>query len=185
MTAIISGQKQVNKDIKAYLEDPVGTDFLELLDKRRLEIPDFYRLRKYLNTPELLTKTLFTPREIAYLGNNLRIFHKILRKRNACRVFLALRRSDNCYSLSRRLKITRTTVKHWLDQLMECLLIRVNDFGESNEVLFTRNYSDEHFRTIIDFIDVIAESQLKRMTVEKGKALIEGEMGFVDSMDRF
>ena len=175
----------LNKNIKDYLEDPVGMDFLGLLDKRRLEVPDFYRIKKYLTNPELITKTVFTPKELAYLGNNLRIFHKILRKRNACRIFLSLRRSDNCYSLSQRLKISRTTVKHWLDRLMECLLVRVSDFGDSNEILFSRNYSDEHFKIIIEFIDIIAENQLKRMFVEKGKALIEAEMSFVDSVDRF
>lgn len=175
--------KEVRKDIDSYLKDPVGQEFLGLLNKSRLEYPDFYRIKKYLDNPEHAGTTIFSRKELAYLINNLRFFHKLTRKRNACRVFLALRRSDNCHSLSQRLNINRATVRHWIDRMLESMLIIVTDFSEGVEILLSRNYSSEHCKTIIRFLDVIAESKLKQMFLEKSKKEIKEELSVVDTVD--
>jgi len=160
------------EEIEAYLQDPVMQEFLELMQQRRIDYSDIYRIRKYLEQPQEYN-SIFNQKEIAYLTNNLRSLHKLLKKKNACRIFLSLRNSDNCYSLSNRLKISRPAVKWWLELLLESLLIKVRDFDEGNEILFRRNYDRPHIRRIIFLLDFIAENKLKQIALDQTKDILE------------
>ncbi|MFH1637571.1 MAG: hypothetical protein ABIB71_04050 [Candidatus Woesearchaeota archaeon] len=158
-------------ELQDYANDPFFRDFLGVLNEDAVEYHHQCMLTKHISQKH---GSVFEDRVMAYLSNNVVVLHRLFRNRNALRIFLAFRRSSNCYSLARRLRVSRATVRHWVRKMLLIGLLKPYSFHYGNECLYRRNVDDPmDMGLVFKLLDAVAESLIKRMAVEEARKRLE------------
>lgn len=133
----------------------------DILKKDRVNSFDAYQIKVFLIKEDLLKATNVDKRVIEYVYNNLKDWHTLVTNVNACKMFLLLNEtSNNFLTISKKIKINRTTVRYWVGNLYKLKLIISNDFQYGREKAWRKD--DQFEKGISDPNDFIQEDGLPK-----------------------